>query len=166
MTEPSGDRARVTTFVKIDAGTAFRVFTEEIDLWWRRGPKFRFGGARRGVLQFEPGAGGRLFEQFDGPGKPVYEVGKVLVWEPGARLVVEWWIQNLEPAQRTEVEVRFEPGEGGTRVTVEHRGWSMLPKDHPARHGLDGPKLTAMLGMWWGDLLTALRMQTTVPEPD
>lgn len=50
---------KVTAFVAVDAVAAFEVFTSETDLWWGRGPKYRFGGARRGVLQFEPGVGRR-----------------------------------------------------------------------------------------------------------
>jgi hypothetical protein len=42
-------------------------------------------------------------------------------------------------------------------VTVEHRGWSSLRPDHPARHGLPGPAFSRVLGMFWGDLMTALR---------
>ena len=42
---PGGDRARVTTTVRVDARRAFDVFTREIDRWWRRGPRFRSRGA-------------------------------------------------------------------------------------------------------------------------
>jgi uncharacterized protein YndB with AHSA1/START domain len=150
-----GDRARVTTFVRVDPATAFEVFTAETDLWWKRGPRYRFGGARRGTLRFEAGPDGRLFEAFD-EGE-VFEVGRVRVWEPGARLVFEWRIRNFQPGERTEVEVLFEAAEGGTRVIVEHRGFSALPKDHPVRHGLTGSAFTAMIGLWWGDLATGLR---------
>jgi uncharacterized protein YndB with AHSA1/START domain len=146
---------KATTFVAVDALAAFDVFTRETDLWWGRGPKYRFGGARRGVLQFEPGVGGRLFEEFED--RNVWEVGKVLAWEPGARLVFEWRIPNFAPGERTEVEVRFDPAEGGTRVTVEHRGWKALRKDHPARHGLEDAAYGAMLGQSWGSLLTSMR---------
>ena len=47
------DKVRVTTFVAVDPQTAFDVFTRETDLWWRRGPRYRFGGARPGTLMFE-----------------------------------------------------------------------------------------------------------------
>ena len=153
----SGDLIRVTTFVGVDPVTAFEVFMRETDLWWRGGPRYRFGGARRGTLRFEPGSDGRLFEQFDAPEAEIFEVGKVLVWEPGARLVFEWRIRNFAPGERTEVEVRFEPAEGGTRVTLEHRGWDTLPKDHPVRRGLDGSAFATLMGLWWGELLTTMR---------
>jgi uncharacterized protein YndB with AHSA1/START domain len=152
-----GDRARVTAFVAVTPEHAFTVFTAETDLWWRRGPRFRMGGKRRGTLTFEPGAGGRLFESFSDDPADVFEVGRVLVWEPGARLVLEWRLTNFAPGERTEVEVLFEPDEDGTRVTVEHRGWSALRPDHPARHGQDAPAFIARIGMWWADLLGAMR---------
>jgi hypothetical protein len=37
------DSARVTTFVGVSPEDAFAVFTEQIDQWWRRGPRFRGG---------------------------------------------------------------------------------------------------------------------------
>ena len=42
---PPADRARVTTFVAVDPGEAFAVFTGEIDAWWRRGVAFRVAQA-------------------------------------------------------------------------------------------------------------------------
>jgi len=55
------------------------------------------------------------------------------------------------------VEVRFEPSGEGTMVTVRHSGWSSLPADHPARHGLVGPAFSRKIGLWWGGLMTSLR---------
>ena len=151
------DRVCVTTSVGADPHTAFRIFTEEVDAWWRRGPANRFGGAREGRLRFEPGVGGRLVEAFgDAPGD-LYEVGRVRVWEPGARLVFEFRALAFEPGESTEVEVRFEADAGGTRVTLEHRGWGALRAGHPARHGLEGPALEGMLGLWWAEQLLGLR---------
>ncbi len=161
----SPDRAKITTFVAVDPADAFDVFTREIDLWWKRGPRWRFGGERRGTLTFEPGAGGRLFEVFgDGPAD-VFEVGHVKIWEAGARLVFEWKIRNFAPGEKTEVEVLFEPAEGGTQVTVEHRGWAALRKDHPARHGMFGQAFTDMIGLWWGDLLVGMRAHVIKSRP-
>ncbi|HTY48850.1 MAG TPA: hypothetical protein VMB48_04070, partial [Steroidobacteraceae bacterium] len=53
--------------------------------------------------------------------------------------------------------VTFEPVQAGTRVTVCHRGWAAIRADHPARHGLAGTAFSRMLGLWWGDLMSALR---------
>jgi uncharacterized protein YndB with AHSA1/START domain len=87
----------------------------------------------------------------------VFEVGRVTAWQPPSRLVLEWRNVNFAPSERTEIEVVFEPAGGGTRVTVQHRGWAALRPDHPARHNLAGPAFSRMIGLWWGDQLTALR---------
>ena len=65
---------------------------------------------------------------------------KPLAWEPPNRLV-------YAPGDGTEVEVRFEPAPGGTRVTVEHRGWPSPPAG----------AFSSMIGLRWADALTALR---------
>ena len=153
----SGDRATVSVSVAVTQATAFEVFTRETDLWWRRGPRFRFG-RRPGVLSFEPSLGGRLFESFPSEsGTHVREVGRVTVWEPPSRLVFTWRNVNFADDESTEVEVVFVSTETGTLVTVQHRGWGALPGDHPARHGLEGPAFSRMMGMWWGELMTGMR---------
>jgi uncharacterized protein YndB with AHSA1/START domain len=162
---PRGDRAKATVFVAVTPEVAFDVFTREIDSWWRRGVKFRASGRHAGTLAFEPGVGGRLFETFDVDGEPhTVVVGRVMAWEPPARLLFEWRNSNFAPHERTEVEVRFVAAADGTQVSVEHRGWSTLPPGHPARHGLEGTAFVGMIGMWWGDLLTALRAHLADPK--
>jgi uncharacterized protein YndB with AHSA1/START domain len=155
---PSGDQATVAVVVAVDVADAFEVFTQEIDRWWKRGPRYRIAGHGPGVLQFEAGVGGRLFETFEtAAGAKVFEVGRVTAWEPPSRLVLEWRNANFAPSERTEIEVLFEPAGGGTRVTVQHRGWAALRPDHPARHNLAGSVFSRMIGLWWGEQLTALR---------
>ena len=128
----SGEIVRVTTIVAVDPATAFEVFTREIGLWWR--------SDSGSGLRFE---GGRLL---DGS----REVGRVVEWKPGEWLVFGW-------DYGTEVEVRFEGVAGGTRVSLEHRGWEKVPANHPARHGYTGSAFTGMLGLRWADGLNALR---------
>jgi uncharacterized protein YndB with AHSA1/START domain len=153
-----GDSARVTVTVAVATPLAFEIFTAEIDRWWRRGIKFRHAGARSGFLRIEPGLGGRLFESIDGADSPhVIEVGRVLVWEPPTRLAFTWRNANFAPQEQTEVDVEFAPSGSGTRVTVTHRGWSALPADHPARHGLQGADFSRMIGLWWGEQMSSLR---------
>jgi uncharacterized protein YndB with AHSA1/START domain len=148
----SDDSVTVTTVVAADPRRTFALFTDEVDAWWRRGPRYRFGGAREGTLKLDAR---RLVEEFDDG--EVYEVGRVSVWEPGARLVLGWRGRGFAPDELTEVEVRFEAVDGGTRVTVEHRGWARLAKDHPMRQGLSGRAFVDMIGLWWADQATALR---------
>jgi uncharacterized protein YndB with AHSA1/START domain len=153
-----GDQATVSVLVRVEPEIAFRVFTEEIDAWWRRGLKYRVSGKGRGILHLEPRVGGRLFESIETASRTqVVETGRVTAWEPPARLVFDWRAVNFAPGEKTEVEVRFEPSPSGTIVTVEHRGWSRIRPDHPARHGLDVAPFFRMMGLWWGDLMGSLR---------
>jgi uncharacterized protein YndB with AHSA1/START domain len=157
----AGDQAKVSVLVEVEPSVAFRVFTEEIDQWWRVGLKYRVGGKHRSVIRLEPGVGGRLFECFEtASGTRVVETGRVTVWEPPVRLVFEWRAKNFAPAEKTEVEIVFDPSASGTLVTLIHRGWSRIRPDHPARHDHDVGAFLRMLGLWWGDLMTALREHT------
>lgn len=148
------DAIRVTTLVAVDPATAFEVFTRDIDLWWRRGPRFRWITAGEGSLSFEPEVGGRLLER---GGESEFEVGRVRVWQPAERLVFDFRARSFEAGQVTEVEVAFAAEGEGTRVTVEHRGWEALAADHPARHGLEGGAFRSMMGVWWADLVDSVR---------
>ncbi|HEX7557859.1 MAG TPA: SRPBCC domain-containing protein [Usitatibacter sp.] len=156
---PAGDQASVTVTIGVDPADAFEIFTRDIDIWWRRGPRFRNAPGDRGFVRIEPGVGGRVYESFDaGRGERVVEIGRTKVWDPPHRLLFEWRNSNFSPAEKTEVEVRFQPSASGTRVTVVHRGWSALRGDHPARHGLAGAEFSRMIGLWWGDQATSLRL--------
>jgi uncharacterized protein YndB with AHSA1/START domain len=155
----AGDKVTVTVTVDVPPARAFAVFTEEIDLWWQRGPAYRVAGRRPGTLAFEPKLGGRLFEQYEGPdGTRVHQAGTITTWEPGVRLGFDWRGSNFAPGEVTQVEVTFTATEGGgTRVVLEHRGFAALRPDHPVRHGQDVPAFIRTIGMWWGQLLSALR---------
>lgn len=128
MTPPPPPPAavRVTVTVRVDPATAFAVFTEEIDRWYRRGLAGMAGHVPATTLRFEPGVGGRLLEVGAGvPGDDVVRA-EVTAWEPGERLV-------FVDARGTEVDVTFtalpgEPGDGDvTRVVLEHRGLERVP---------------------------------------
>ena len=148
------ETARVTTFVELSPSDAFEVFTEEVDLWWRRGPRFRAGGPTS-ELRFERDAQGRrLVEQ---SGNERFEIGRVRVWEPGKRLVLDYRQRNFAKEEKTEIEIRFEVSGEGTRVTLEHRGWDAIDGKHPARHGLTGEAFSSMIGLFWGDIVTSYR---------
>ncbi len=155
-----GDEARATVGLALPPGEAFRVFTEEVNLWWRRGQRFRMAPGDSGVVGIEPGVGGRLFESFDSEaGEQVLEMGRVLAWEPPSRLLLRWRAVNFAPHEHTEVEVLFKPVGEGTHVTVIHRGWAAIRPDHPVRHGLPVAGFLRMMGLWWGDQLTLLRQR-------
>ena len=149
-------KVSVTTVVEVDPQTAFAVFTGQISAWWKPKVKNLFRPGRAGSMRFEPGDGGRLLEVYGDSHEP-FEVGRVLAWVPGERLVLEWRQGSFGPNEVTEVEVRFEAVEGGTRVTLEHRGWDSLPANHPARYGFSGEAFDSLIGLRWADVLTAFR---------
>jgi uncharacterized protein YndB with AHSA1/START domain len=154
-----GDRAKISVAVAIAPSLAFEIFTTDIDRWWRRGLKFRHSASRSGLLCIEPEVGGRLFESFEKDGGAhVVEVGRVRVWEPPNRLCFSWRNATFAPHEHTEVQVEFAPTPTGTLVTVTHSGLSALRADHPARHGLQGAEFSRMIGLWWAQQMSSLRL--------
>jgi uncharacterized protein YndB with AHSA1/START domain len=116
-----------TVEVAVDPLTAFTVFTDEIGDWYQSGP-YSWNDPERAVgIRFEPGVGGRWIEVWDEATGEGYELGRVLAWEPGERLVVTYRSVHLPPALETEIEVRFAAVADRTRVTLEHRGLEALP---------------------------------------
>lgn len=99
--------------VPVDPATAFTAFTEELDLWWVRGPINYFDAARAVGMTCEPGVGGRLLEVYDEATREGLELGRITVWEPGARLA---WTSSVDDVA---IEVRFVATGTGTEVTVE-----------------------------------------------
>lgn len=155
----TGDRATVSVLVDVEPEVAFEVFTQEIDLWWRRGVAYRVAGRRPGTLVLEGKVGGRLFEQYEGPAGPaVHEAGRITAWEPPAHLAFEWRGVNFGPGEVTYVDVTFTRTESGrTQLVLVHRGFAALRPDHPVRHGEPPDRFIARIGTWWGGLLTSLR---------
>jgi Activator of Hsp90 ATPase homolog 1-like protein len=160
MTTIAGDAVRAMVFVALPPDAAFDVFTGEIDRWWRRGVRFRQAPGDAGIVLIEPRLGGRLFESYgSGADERVVEIGHVTAWEPPHRFVLDWRNVNFAPDERTEVEVTFTAMRAGTNVALTHRGWNAIRADHPARHGLAVPVFQRMMGSWWGDQLTSLRLR-------
>lgn len=140
--------------VKATPERAFAVFTGEIGDWWRPNGLFQTTPRPPGRLAFEPGADGRLTETLAN-GK-VFEIGRILAWEPPGRLVFSWRQASFPPDLKTEVEVCFEAVGEETRVSVEHRGFHQVPADSAARHGFPDAALLARLGEWWQVLLRSV----------
>jgi uncharacterized glyoxalase superfamily protein PhnB len=101
--------------VAVDPTTAFVAFTEEMDLWWRRGPINFYDSGRAVARRCEPGVGGRLLEVYDEATGDALELGRITVWEPGRRV---GWRSSLDDV---EIDVRFDPSGRGTTVRVEAR---------------------------------------------
>lgn len=109
MTEPS---ATASVEVSVDPKTAFEVFTEEIDLWWVRGPINFWDSARLLELRIEPGVGGRFLEVYGTDPEDVRVSGRITDWRPGEQF------SYRTPEGDVETSVSFAPIDGGTRVTV------------------------------------------------
>ena len=105
--------ASASVEVATDPETAFRIFTDDIDLWWVRGPINFFDSARAVGMKIEPGLGGRILEVYQRDPEDVLVLGRITVWEPGARFAYSSEVDD------TETRIDFEPVGSGTRVTVE-----------------------------------------------
>lgn len=128
---------------------AFAAFTGEIGAWWRPNGLFQTTPRAPGLLAFE---GGRLIETLAN-GK-VFEIGRVLAWEPPTRLMFSWRQASFPLDLHTEVEVTFTAVGDETRVSVEHRGFDAVPEG-VARHGFPDSALLQRLAEWWRDLLSS-----------
>jgi uncharacterized protein YndB with AHSA1/START domain len=137
--------ATATIEVACDPETAFDAFTADIGTWWKRGTPYWNDAEKGRELRFEPKVGGRLMEVHDLDSGEGFEIGRILTWEPGRRLVFTWRQGDWTPSETTDVEVRFEPTAHGTRVTVEHGGWDRVPSAPPGVS--DG------YGQGWAELL-------------
>jgi uncharacterized protein YndB with AHSA1/START domain len=143
--------------VKATPERAFAAFVGEIGAWWRSSAMFQTT-PRPGVLAFEMadeggGEGGRLVETRAG-GK-VFEIGRILLWDPPRRLVFSWRQANFPPDLHTEVEVAFEAVGEETRVSVEHRGFHEVPAG-AARHGWPDQILLMRLADFWRGQIAAI----------
>ena len=113
---------RKTLQLKASQARAFEVFTAGFGRWWPASHSISKSPQKAAII--EPRLGGRWYER--GEDGSECEWGRVLVWEPPARLVLSWQLSaqwKYDPHLLTEVEVRFIPeGERVTRVEFEHRG--------------------------------------------
>jgi uncharacterized glyoxalase superfamily protein PhnB len=104
--------------VAVEPMRAFTAFTDEIDSWWVRGPINFFDAGRAVAMRIEPGVGGRVLEIYDDARGDALELGRITVWEPGVQLSYRSLVDD------TEVDVRFDAVEDGTRVRVSQ---ALLP---------------------------------------
>ena len=123
---------------------AFELFAGDIGRWWPRGSTI--GHSPHADIVIEPREGGRWFEIDDRGAETPW--GKVLRWEPPARLVLGWQLNSrfaFDPELVTEVELMFTASDVGTRVTLVHRDLE--------RFGADADKLAGQLGGGWPKFL-------------
>lgn len=119
---------------------AFTTFTQGMTSWWPRSHKI--GPAELAEAVIEPREGGRWYER-DVDGSEC-DWGKVLVWEPPARVVLAWQLSGefvYDEDLITELEVSFvSTGPSETRVELEHRGLDAYgERAAEMRDTFDGP---------------------------
>jgi uncharacterized glyoxalase superfamily protein PhnB len=123
--------------VAVDADTAFTAFTEELDLWWVRGPINHWAAGRAVAMRCEPGVGGRLLEVYDDATGDGLELGRITAWEPGRLLAFTSSVDDVV------TEVHFEPSGAGTLVRVVAR----IPDGGQDR---GGTAWTRVVPKWFG----------------
>jgi uncharacterized protein YndB with AHSA1/START domain len=103
--------------VPLPVEKAFRLFTDGVSGWWP-GDSHSIEGDKVESVTFDVDAR-RVYERTaDGT---EHDWADITAWQPPNRFLLNW---RVNPANAgTEVEVRFEPEGGGTRVELEHRGW-------------------------------------------
>ncbi len=126
--------------VQAPAGRAFEIFTAEIDRWWPKTHGIGEARLRRSVI--EPFVGGRWFSICEDESEVT--IGHMLAWEPGRLLAFTWeisaqWKPDPRRSAASEVEIRFQPQGGATRVEVEHRNFERmgLPGGEIMRAGVE-----------------------------
>ena len=117
MSTTATEAIRKTVLVDFTPAEAFDLFTHKIASWWPV-RSHSYGGEEVTNVVFEPQVGGRVYEVTD---KGEQDWARVRECEPGRRFLLEWLIGD---AYGTEVEVTFEPEGPGSRVILEHRGFS------------------------------------------
>jgi uncharacterized protein YndB with AHSA1/START domain len=119
-------------FVACSPERAFNVFTREVGSWWPTETHALHPGDVAEVV-WEEREGGAVYEIAENGERAEWAV--VLSWDPPHRLVIAW---NVNPERLgTEVEVRFTPTAGGTRVQLEHRGFDNVVNGAEMRAGYD-----------------------------
>lgn len=104
---------------------AFDVFTAGMTEWWIL-ESHHIGDAVPEAVVMEPHEGGRWFER--APDGTECDWGRVLVWEPPARVRLAWqldadWKYDPDPARAAQIDVHFiAEGPASTRVELVHSG--------------------------------------------
>ncbi len=133
---------RATVTVAAPQAKAFEIFTAGFGRWWKRtGSGIGKSPMKNAVL--EPFVGGRWYEI--GEDGVETDWGRVLEWQPSARLLLAWQIGpdwQFHPELVTEVELRFIPeGADKTRVELEHRHLERMGEAAArVRELIDAPK--------------------------
>jgi hypothetical protein len=122
MARPAEEPIRRSVTVGRPVEQAFAAFAD-LAWWWPR--EYTWAGNTLEDIGIDPREGGFCFER--GPHGFTCHWGRVLVWDPPARLVLAWQVApdrapEPNPAKASEVEVRFRaaapPAPGSTSSTA------------------------------------------------
>lgn len=140
--------------VPVDPLTAFNAFTQELDLWWVRGPINSYGAGKLLAMRMEPRIGGRLLEVYDTDSGEGLELARITAWEPGSHLA---WQSSLDDVT---IDVRFDSSDIGTRVRLE----ATIPDGGADRGGTAFIRVTPRwFGAWIAKRDTTPTSSTTLP---
>ena len=137
---------RKTIRVRCSVSHAFRIFTEQVDIWWPPGHR-KFENSR---MCFEVHEGGRFFEQSTAGEEAV--LGEVLACEPPHRISYTWHPGKIELP--TLVEISFEADGEETIVNVVH-------SEGNAALGDKWPERAQLFTRGWNHVLTAFEAHAT-----
>ena len=143
---------RKTIEVRATVERAFDVFASRIGQWWHKEHSVTRGTTQADVV-IEPHAGGRWYEV--GADASEHPWGRVIAYERPQRLVLAWQLNReftYDPDFETTVEVTFEPRDGVTVVTFEHRDLE--------RMGADAVEMLESMDGGWGMLLDLYKAET------
>ena len=123
--------------VNAEPALAFKVFTEEMHLWWQQGAINFHDSSRAIENRMEPGVGGRIMEVYEADTGEGLELARITVWQPGERLAFAGSLDDVSTL------VTFSPQGSGTLVRVV----ATIPAG-----GKDagGSSITRMSPVWYG----------------
>lgn len=129
--------------VEASQATAFKVFTEKMDLWWPS--THHIGKSPMTEMALEPGLNGRWYSKHEDGSEA--NVGYVMQWQPHDLLILAWQINGdfqYDPELITEVEVHFiAEGLKTTKIKFEHKNLTRL----------GGSKVLESMDEGWGYIL-------------
>lgn len=134
--------------VRASRAHAFDVFASRMGSWWFKDHSVvaMLHATTQADVVIEPREGGRWYEV--GANGAEYQWGRVLAWDPPARLALAWQLTGeftYDPGFETIVEVTFAEDGEFTEVVFEHRGLE--------RFGEIADKTRESMDAGWGAIL-------------